>query len=106
MGIELELIVLLAIAIAGPAIFAVFEVETPAWRKLLKWVIVCALTLVLYRVAGHWRCCFRWDWAVRHDHSFHLVSATRHTPDSRDAAPQILRNAWLGLGRLEYRPVS
>ena len=53
MGIELELVVLLAIAIAGPAIFAVFEIETPAWRKLLKWVVVCALTLALYRVAGH-----------------------------------------------------
>ena len=53
MGIELELAALLAIAIVGPSVFAVFEVETPAWRKVLKWVIVASLTLALYQVAGH-----------------------------------------------------
>ena len=52
-GIEIELAVLLAIAIVGPAVFAVFEVETPAWRKVLKWVIVCVVTLALYRAIGH-----------------------------------------------------
>ena len=53
MGIELELAVLLAIAILGPSVFAVFEVETPAWRKVLKWVAVSVLTLAPYRVLGH-----------------------------------------------------
>jgi len=54
MGIELELAVLLAIAVVGQATFAVFEVETPAWRKILKWAIVIGLTLGLNRVVGHW----------------------------------------------------
>ena len=34
MGIELELAVLLAIAVLGPSILARFEAETPAWRKV------------------------------------------------------------------------
>src|SRR5262249_38177772 len=53
-GIELELAALLAIAVIGQATFAVFEVETPAWRKILKWSLVVGLTLGLARVAGHW----------------------------------------------------
>ncbi len=53
MGFELELALLLTIAIAGHAVFAVFEVETPAWRKILKWLAVTALTWVVYRSAGH-----------------------------------------------------
>ena len=33
---------------------ASFEIETPAWRKILKWAIVVALTLGVYQLAGHW----------------------------------------------------
>lgn len=54
MGIELELSVLLACAILGASGFAVFEVETPWWRKMLKWSILIAATLGLYQVVGHW----------------------------------------------------
>ena len=54
MGIELELVVLLAVAIVGPAIFAVFELETAWWRKVLKWTLLSLLTLALYRLVGHW----------------------------------------------------
>jgi hypothetical protein len=54
MGIELELAVLLALAILGPAVFAVFEIETPWWRKALKWTLLCGATLALHRIAGHW----------------------------------------------------
>ncbi len=52
MGLELG--VLLAIAVLGQATFAVFEVETPAWRKILKWSIVVGLTLALSVWVGHW----------------------------------------------------
>ncbi len=38
MGVELELYVLLAALILGSSVFAVFEVETPKWRKALKWL--------------------------------------------------------------------
>jgi len=54
MGIELELAVLLVLAVLGPAFFDVFEVETPGWRKALKWGVVIAMTLALSRAVGHW----------------------------------------------------
>ena len=54
MGIALDLSVLLAVAILGTAFFAVFEVETPAWRKILKWGLVVGVTLGLTRFLGHW----------------------------------------------------
>ena len=53
-GVEIELLVLLAFAILGPAIFSVFELETPWWRKVLKWGVLSALTLGLYSAVGHW----------------------------------------------------
>lgn len=54
MGIELELGFLLALQIIGTETFAPFEIETPAWKKILKWSIVAGLTLGLYQVIGHW----------------------------------------------------
>lgn len=53
MGIALELAVLLGIAVLGQAVFAAFEVETPAWRKILKWSLVVAGTVGVYQLAGH-----------------------------------------------------
>lgn len=54
LGVEVELAVLLALSIIGQGVFAPFEVETPVWRKLLKWSIVVVATLGLYRAVGHW----------------------------------------------------
>jgi hypothetical protein len=54
MGIELELGVLLAIAVIGPSTLARFEGESPAWRKILKWTLITAGTLGLYTMVGHW----------------------------------------------------
>ncbi len=54
MGIELELFVLLAFAIVGPGVFARFEIETPVWRKILKWTVIVAATLGVYALVGHW----------------------------------------------------
>ena len=47
MGIELELIVLLVVQTLGTSFFAIFEVETPGWRKALKWAIISGGTLGL-----------------------------------------------------------
>ncbi len=58
MGVELELFVLLILLTAGASIFDVFEVETPAWRKALKWLIVIVATVGLYFVVGHWALLF------------------------------------------------
>ena len=52
-GYELELAVLLAVVVIGSGTFAPFEVETPAWRKILKWAIVTGATLVAARSFGH-----------------------------------------------------
>ena len=53
MGLELELSVLLVLLIVGSSQFAVFEVETPGWRKMLKWSILSGGTIGLYYVVGH-----------------------------------------------------
>ena len=74
---ELELGVLLAVAIAGQSIFAVFEVETPWWRKLLKWATVAALTLGLFTVAGHWAVLLP-VLAAAAGVTFHVVWCRRH----------------------------
>jgi hypothetical protein len=34
LGVEIELAALLGVAVVGQATFAVFEIETPAWRKM------------------------------------------------------------------------
>lgn len=54
LGIEIELSVLLFLTVVGAGIFSPFEVETPAWRKMLKWAIVISITLGLYSWVGHW----------------------------------------------------
>ena len=85
MGIELELAVLLGLFVLGSEIFARFEIETPAWRKILKWSILIALTLGLYPVIGHWAAvvpvvlglfglAFHFIWCRRH--GIHPLKAT------------------------------
>ena len=54
MAIELELAILLALAVIGQSTFARFEIETPAIRKIIKWFSMVAITLGLYGVIGHW----------------------------------------------------
>ncbi|MFT5145190.1 MAG: hypothetical protein ACI84D_003832, partial [Thalassolituus oleivorans] len=53
-GIELELSALLALLLFGSEIFAPFEIETAAWRKIVKWSVMIGLTLTLYAFVGHW----------------------------------------------------
>lgn len=53
-GIVIELGILYLLQTVGHSIFAVFELETPAWRLILKWVLLAALTLGLYAFVGHW----------------------------------------------------
>ncbi|MGB9467657.1 MAG: hypothetical protein WBR10_21290 [Candidatus Acidiferrum sp.] len=54
MGIELELFVLLIMAVVGQSKFARFELEVPAWRRILKWFVVIGATLGLYVLVRHW----------------------------------------------------
>jgi len=50
---ELELSVLLALAIVGNVTFGRFEGETPRWRRLLKWGVISGATIWLQSVVGH-----------------------------------------------------
>lgn len=52
-GIAVELAVLLALVIVGTGTFSVFEGETAAWRRILKWGIVTGATLLAVRWVGH-----------------------------------------------------
>ena len=36
----------------------VFEVETPWWRKTLKWLVLAGVTIGLYMWIGHWALAF------------------------------------------------
>lgn len=87
MGIELELIVLLAISIIGQSVFGRFELETPAWRKILKWTIVVGATLALYTLAGHWALTFPLL-AGAAGTTFHFVWCRKHGIDPYRATPQ------------------
>lgn len=54
MGFELELAIVLALQLLGTEIFCRFEIETPAWRKILKWLLLLAITFALFQYLGHW----------------------------------------------------
>ncbi len=58
MGIELEVGVLYLIQTLGHSYFDSFEVETPSWRKVLKWLVLAGLTVGLYNWVGHWALVF------------------------------------------------
>lgn len=53
MGVELELGVLLLIQLLGTSLFGKFEVETPVFRKIFKWLLIDGITLALYYWINH-----------------------------------------------------
>lgn len=87
MGIELELYFLLATLTLGMVIFGRFEIETPAWRRVLKWAIIVLGTVGLYEVVGHWSLLFPTAGLVIgstvhivwcRKHGIHLINASPH----------------------------
>ena len=57
-SMEIVLSTLIIIQMLGSIIFAPFELETPIWRKLLKWLIFDSITVGLYFLIGHWALIF------------------------------------------------
>ena len=51
---EIELIILIIIQLLGTSLFVQFEIETPAIKRIMKWLILDGLTLLLFRFIGHW----------------------------------------------------
>ncbi len=87
MGIELELYILLVIFILGSSIFAVFEVETARWRKVLKSLIVCSGTVGLYYAVGHFALVFPIS-VVAVGTAFHFWWCRKHNIDPIHATPR------------------
>ncbi len=58
MGIELELAELLIIQLLASNFLGRFEIETPAFRKIIKWLIIDGITIGLYFAFGHWAAAF------------------------------------------------
>lgn len=87
MGIELELYILLVIFIPGSSIFAVFEVETARWCKVLKLLIVCSVTIGLYYAAGHFALVFPIGGGVVGT-AFHVWWCRKHNIDPIHATPR------------------
>ncbi len=89
-GIELELFVLLGLLILGASVFAPFEVETAAWRKALKWVMITVITVALHSAIGHWAALVplafgllgatvHWVWCRKHGiHPIHATPRRRY----------------------------
>ena len=73
--------------ILGSSIFAVFEVETAKWRKVLKWTIVCAVTIGLYYAVGHWALAFPLV-AMTAGTTFHFAWCRRHGIHPIEATPR------------------
>ena len=86
MGVELELGVLLAFAIVGQSCFARFEIETPPWRKILKWSMMSVVTVTLSRWVGHWALLFPLGMGVAGT-IFHIVWCRRNGIDPLKATP-------------------
>lgn len=87
MGIELELTVLLALVTVGTSVFAVFEVETAPWRKLLKWSVLYLLTVGLYVAVGHWALALPVAAGIAGS-LFHLTWCRRHGIHPFEASPR------------------
>src|SRR5689334_18427984 len=86
MGINLELSVLLAFSIIGQSSFGRFELETPAWRKILKWFVMTGLTLGIYKLAGHWALLLPLILAIAGT-TFHFVWCRKNGIDPIRATP-------------------
>jgi hypothetical protein len=87
MGIELELYFLLTFLTLGTVIFGRFEVETPAWRGILKWTILILGTVGLYQVVGHWSLLFPAAGLVIGS-TVHVVWCRKHDIHPLSASPR------------------
>lgn len=86
-GVAVELAVLLSLQTLGTSVFAVFEAETPPWRKLLKWTSLIGVTLGLYSQFGHWSLFFPVA-VFSIGLSVHFAYCRRHGIDPLRATPR------------------
>ena len=87
MGIELELSVLLVIVVLGTSVLGIFEVESPRWRKLVKWLVFCGGTVGLYYAFGHLALVFPIGLGIA-AMGYHMWSCRRRGIDPVRATPR------------------
>lgn len=87
LGVELELAVLYLIQTLGYSVFGRFEVETEAWRKTFKWLLLATLTLGLYTQIGHWALALPVGLAALGG-TFHVFWCRKNGIDPLRAAPR------------------
>ena len=87
MGLEIELAALLFLCALSTSIFDKFEVETAAWRKLLRWMLAAALTLGTAPFIGHWALAVLLGFAAL-GASAHFIWCKRNGIDPLSAEPR------------------
>lgn len=86
-GIQVELTVLLILQTLGTSLFERFEIETPVWKRLLKWTILIGATLGLYSIIEHWSLILPLS-ALVLGSSFHLTFCRRQQIHPLYATPR------------------
>ena len=87
MDVKLELVVLLIIQLTGSSTFARFEVETPALRKISKWLFMDGATVGLYYIVGHWSLMLPGIMLVA-GATYHFIWCKRNGIDPLKASPK------------------
>ncbi|MES1225821.1 MAG: hypothetical protein ABUT20_60645 [Bacteroidota bacterium] len=87
MGIELELLVLLVIQLTGSSIFAKFEIETAAWRKIVKWLIADGITIGLFFLIKHFALLFPFAVLIAGS-TIHFIICRKNGIDPLNATPR------------------
>lgn len=87
MGLEIELAVLFVVCAVSASFFDKFEVETAAWRKLVRWLFAAALTLGAAPFIGHWALALLLGFAVL-GATVHFAWCKRNRIDPFSATPR------------------
>lgn len=87
MDLEIELAALFLLCAVSTSVFDKFEVETPAWRKALRWLFAGALTIGMTPVIGHWALAVLFGFAVL-GAAVHFIWCARNGIHPFSAAPR------------------
>lgn len=87
LGVELELGFLLVLQTVLITAFARFEVEGPVFRRVAKWLVIDAITVILYAIVGHWALVFP-ALSVLPGSVFHWIWCQRNGIDPLRATPR------------------
>lgn len=86
-GIELELAELLVLQVLASVYFGRFEIENPAIKRIMKWLVIYTITIFLYRWTGHWAAIFP-ALATIPGSVYHFIWCRKHGIDPIKATPR------------------